>query len=343
MDKFRKKTSMQDIADHLGVSKNAVSLALNNKPGISEGLRQRVVQAAIDLNYGGYGLLHRSADSNSVAICVPNAISSGSQFYSAIYWSIEQELRDHGYRSLLVSVSPEMESRLAFPEAIADSGMIGIILVGSFSRSYVENITHQHEHVVVVDNSFLDLPLTSVVTANLGGGYEAARYLLANGHKRIGFVGPIQRFLAYKERWLGYKLALADAGVDIIPEISFLDSVDSWAVDAADRLKEAVEGIVTREPDALFCACDRIAILLMGILSSFGLRIPEDISVIGFDDVESSDIVSPPLTTMRVHRVEMGRRAVSILLQQLSGAADMPSSVSIYPTLIVRDSVKFMD
>lgn len=346
MNTLRKKTSMQDIAEHLGISKNAVSMALNNKPGISESLRSRIIQAAAELNYGNYGLAHREQEGKTAAICVPNAISSGSQFYSAIYWSIEQQLREDGFKSLMISISPEMENNKLLPDLLDASEVNGLILVGIFQRSYVEFLQKLFTHIVIVDNFYLDFPLTAVVTANIEGGYTAVNYLISRGHRRIGFVGPIHRSVAYRERWMGYSTALDDAGLPHSSSLTYFDSVEDGFMNTPELIEKATESILKAEPDALFCANDRIAILLMGILTKKGIDVPQDISIIGFDDVEPADIVSPPLTTMRVHRVEMGRKAAALFIHKITNQAagktrsEIPANTVLYPTLIERESVK---
>src|SRR5690554_8186489 len=126
MRDVRHKTSMQDIADALGISKNAVSIALNNKPGISESLRTKVIKTAITMNYGSYGKLSNTFEQNLVAICIPSIISGFSQFYSSIYWAIEKELGLTGYSSLLVSISEEMEKNLTLPTNLLDHEVKGV-------------------------------------------------------------------------------------------------------------------------------------------------------------------------------------------------------------------------
>ena len=336
MENVRRKTSMQDIADVLNVSKNAISLALNNKPGISEELRNKVVQTAISMNYGGYGKLTSAIENNLIAICVPNAINGVSQFYSPIYWAVERELGSFGYRSLIASVTKEMETSLILPEVLHERGVKGVIIIGILSKDYVYKLSQVINNLVLVDNFYLDLPLNSVITANLEGGYEATKFLLQQGCKKIGFVGQGNQYNAYRDRCAGYRSALSSFGLTVDESIIYTD--DNLFFPSTD-FSSIVQGIIEKHLDAVFCASDRLAIQLIGILHKNNISIPSDISIIGFDDTENSDIVSPPLTTMRVPRKEMGKVAAKLLIEQFSARSKMSSVISIYPRLIERKSV----
>src|SRR5690554_2872399 len=336
MNHLSQKTSMQDIATALGISKNAVSLALNNKPGISEELRQKVVDCAINMNYGGYGKLKSNLNKRVVAICVPSAISGFSQFYSSIYWTVERELASRGYRSLLTSVSSEMEDSLQLPPVLTESDVLGVIVVGTFAESYIVKISSVFKNLVLVDNHFVDLQINSVTTANLEGGYKATKFLIEKGFDKICFLGPVNVFSAYKERFAGYKLALENSGVELnsnyilVDEALFIPELD---------LDQIALHIKSYKISSVFCASDRIAIRLMGQLQALGYNIPNDISIVGFDDIENADIVSPPLTTLRVSRTELGKKATKILIDLVKGKNDNTSNIAIHPKLIVRNSV----
>lgn len=328
---------MQDIATALGISKNAVHLALSNKPGISESLRSKVIQTAISMNYGGYGKLGSALERNLITICVPSAISGFSQFYSSVYWAVEQELGTHGYRSLLTSVTEDMEKSLTLPPVLYEREVKGVIVVGILSKEYVRKMAEVFESIILVDNYYVDLALNSVATANMEGGYEATKYLIGQGCHQIGFVGQIHKYNAYNERCLGYKLALSDAG---LPVRNARLCTDVQLFTPEIKLDEIVDCIKRESMDAVFCACDREAIQLIGKLHAEGINIPGDISIIGFDDIENADIVNPPLTTMRVPRRELGRRAAGLLIDRLESKAGPPSAVSIFPQLIQRNSVR---
>lgn len=336
MDRIRQKTSMQDIATALGISKNAVSLALNNKPGISESLRNKVIKTAIMMNYGGYGRLGTALERNLVAICVPSAISGFSQFYSSIYWSVERELGSHGYSPLLTSISTEMEDSLTFPPILHEQEVRAVVVVGILSKPYVEKLAAVFEHLVLVDNHYMDLSLNSVATANVEGGFEATKFLLQKGFSKIGFVGQAHRYAAYHGRCTGYRMALGDVGIPVDESIIFTDPGLFTPDLNSDRI---IDTIIEKRIEAVFCACDRVAIQLIGKLHARGLQIPKDVSVMGFDDIENADIVSPPLTTMRVSRQELGMRAAQLLISQMEEGDGAHSAINIYPRLILRESV----
>jgi DNA-binding LacI/PurR family transcriptional regulator len=249
---------------------------------------------------------------------------------------VEKELASRGYRPLLTSVSMEMEESLALPPVLQDREVAGVVVVGILSKQYISKIAATFEHLVLVDNYFFDLPLNSVATANIEGGYEATKFLLERGFKKIGFLGQTHTYTAYRERYGGYRMALSDAGIPL-DDSRVLTDTKLFKPDLdTDKI---LHTITSQTLDAVFCASDRVAIQLLGKLHANGFRIPQDISVMGFDDIENADIVSPPLTTMRVSRNELGQQAACLLVDRMESKCNYQSSISIYPKLIVRESV----
>jgi DNA-binding LacI/PurR family transcriptional regulator len=254
-----------------------------------------------------------------------------------VYWAIEKVLSLHGYRSLITSITGEMEENLTFPEVLFEQQLIGVIVVGVLKKEYIHLLVNSYNNFVQVDNYFMDLAINSVATANVEGGYEATKFLIEQGCSRIGFVGHTNKYNSYKDRCRGYTLALSDASIQFEPS-RVLTNGTFFRPEV--NLEAILEVIIYEKLDALFCASDRLAIQIIGILHKKRIKIPQDISIIGFDDTENSDIVNPPLTTMRVPRGELGYAAAHLLVEKIKSKKKPPSAISIYPRLIKRKSVK---
>ncbi|KRF44044.1 LacI family DNA-binding transcriptional regulator [Paenibacillus sp. Soil787] len=331
------KTSMQDIADKLGISKNAVSLALNNKAGVSEELRFRIFEAANQLNYRTDTRTKKKR--GNLLVLIPENIRNDKIFYYEVFWSIEKRAKENGYNAIICGVTQEMEDQLILPELYHEIEFQGILLVGVLHLNYVRMLFDLGIPLITVDHYYDSLQLDAVVTANAEEAYKIVTHLINKGHKLIGFIGAISKSKSFKERWSGYQNALSDAGLAIdtnhsIVNSSPLEALNSTPAQLADYLDTMIS-----MPSAWFCADDRIAISLIQILISKGHKVPGDISVVGFGDIEAAQMIAPRLTTIQVQREQLGYEAVDFLIRKID-AGGSPAKISIYGKLIERDSCK---
>ncbi|KQX56681.1 LacI family DNA-binding transcriptional regulator [Paenibacillus sp. Root444D2] len=323
------KTSMQDIADKLGISKNAVSLALNNKAGVSEELRYRIFEAANQLNYRTDTKTKKKRGNQLVLI--PENIRNDKIFYYEVFWSIEKRAKESGYNAIICGVTQEMEDQLILPELYHEIDIHGLLLVGVLHLNYVRMLFDLGIPLVTVDHYYDGLQLDAVVTANAEEAYKIVTHLIDKGHKQIGFIGEINKSKSFKERWSGYQNALSDAGLAIDTKLEALNSTPAQLADHLDAM--------TSMPTAWFCADDRIAISFIQTLISKGYKVPEDISVVGFCDIEAAQMIAPRLTTIQVQREQLGYEAVDFLIRKIDFGGS-PAKISIYGKLIERDSCK---
>jgi len=337
MANYRKRVSMQDIADYVGVSKNAVSLALNNKPGVSDELRKKIIDVAMELGYGDF-----RKKTKSILVLVPEYISNDSIFYNDIYWSIDREVKLNGYNSVLTSVSQEFEHKLKLPTIYHEMDFAGIILIGVFSEQYVKKIVDTGLPVLSIDHYYDNITIDSVVTANEECAYLAVKHLIDNGHREIGYIGSIEMTASLYDRWCGYKRAMERHGLPVKEEYCILKSspLKNLLSDVAE-LEEALNKM-DRFPTAWFCGGDRIAIALIQALSKRNISVPDDISVMGFDDLEIARLVVPSLSTVRVRRDLLSFEAVRLMIDKISNKVE-GKKISIYGELVIRSSVKALD
>ncbi|MCL2462271.1 MAG: LacI family DNA-binding transcriptional regulator [Defluviitaleaceae bacterium] len=344
----KKKVTMEDIANTLGVSKNSVSLALHDKAGVGPALRQKIIETARNLNYGGsYADFPRKK--RFISVIVPEYIRNDPYFYSDIFWAIEEEAAAKGYISITSGVSREDEDALTLPSFASDGEVdfevIGFLVIGVVSGAYIQKLFDLGLPVLTVDilynNPTGRHPIGCVGSSNFSGGYMAAQYLLSCGHRKIGFIGPIYSAQSVYERYCGFNLALDSARVEQPGSYNILGEKGHFGLfDTIEALEPHLQRL--RElPTAWFCAGDRIAVAAMNWLTQNGRRIPDDVSIIGFDDIPIAEMVLPKLTTIHVNRKLMGKLAVDNLVE-MSQAGSEVYNVNLPGVLIHRDSVKII-
>ncbi|HHY83461.1 MAG TPA: LacI family transcriptional regulator [Clostridiales bacterium] len=335
----RKKVTMADIAKKLNISKNAVSLALNNSPGVSEALRKQVLETAKQMNYGKLSALE-NAGPTCIVVLVPEYIRNDSYFYSDIFWSIEHEARKTGHTVLMLGISPKDEEEGKLPVMSEHLQVIGYLAIGIIRKEYLAKLCTLNKPIISVDIRHNNLPILTVGTDNFGGAYTAVDYLIRSGHKKIGFIGPIYVAQSVYERWCGFSQAVMEAGLPLYEEYCIFGSQDHFELlDNAEILRKYLSKL-PEYPTAWLCSGDLIAISLIGLLGEQNIRVPEDISIMGFDNLKVSELVTPALTTIHVDRNLMAKLAVMQLLEQTKKSHLHKCNLSISCELVVRDSVR---
>ena len=327
---------MQDIADQLEISKNAVSLALNGKPGVSDETRDSVLQLAQKMNYQP-ALVNKA--SKKILVLIPEYIRNDSFFYNNIYWSIENHAASRGYTAILTTISQHMQENNQLPQIYNEMKFIGIITVGILPLSYMRFLQEKSAHIVSVDHTYNELNLDSIVTDNIVGSYNITKYVIQQGHIQIGYVGSIQVTSSLFERWCGYMGAMMDAGLPLQPELSIVESSPLTSLLSSKNELLAILRNMDHFPTAWICGGDRMAISLIEALTTLGIRVPDDISVAGFDNIEAASIVTPPLTTVDVKRSELGKLSVDRLLVITEQARYTPCRLAIHANIVERSSV----
>ncbi|GHU15683.1 LacI family transcriptional regulator [Spirochaetia bacterium] len=337
------KIIMKDIADNLGLSINAVSLALNDKKGVSEETRLRVLEAAqaqgyLDTkhNYSRiFGQYH-------ICVLIRDEYSRDAEFYGEILHSIIKEARKSGYDTLVQYFDDE---NLAIPDYIAARRVSGIIILGKISTPNVDALRAFNLHVVVIDHSPRSCKMNCILTDNISGGFMAANYLIHSGCTEIGFVGDLSYALSVKERYYGFLEALTQGNIitseqpdTYVQKYSLMNSVESYSEKLTDVLNQMLSRMKDL-PQAYFCYNDQTAFALMHVLQEKGIRVPGEISIIGFDNTSWAERVSPQLTTMSVNRELMGQKAVRRIIRLIKEEDQEIEHTVLGVELVVRNSV----
>jgi DNA-binding LacI/PurR family transcriptional regulator len=333
------RIAMKDIAAELGISKNAVSLALGNKPGVSQELRERVFEVAARVGYHGHADT-RMVGSRKLLIISPEVYVEDRFFYSDIYLGIQKQAQVTGHFTMLSGLTQKMFQENILPDVITDYEFDGILTVGVIPHDYLQLIFERNIPTVTVDNYYDDLPVNTVVTANEEGAYTVTKHLIELGHRDIGFIAPIENSASFFERWQGYVKAMVYSKLPVGDEFSIKES---WSLSSLGKNPEDVRKAIAalpRLPSAFVCGNDEIAISVMNVLREMGNSVPGDISVTGFDDIDAARFYVPALTTYQVPRVQLGQEAVRFLLSIIADKkrGHVVTKRSLYGALQVRES-----
>lgn len=332
---------MEDIARLAGVSKSAVSLALSGKPGIGSDTREKIIQIAKE---HGYAVKNRSNKPESVTKSLTFLVLANSSiildryyqqpFFRELIHFIEERCRAYGYSLIFAAIEMEnYEKEIAqfVEERLTD----GVILLGTnLELPKIEELAGMIPHLVVLDTCFETLPVHFVEINNFMGAYQAGTYICKNGHRRIGYLASDLRIHNFEERKRGFLAALHQYEQPVGIQAEF--HVSPTTMTAQTELRQQVEAYTRggkELPTALFCECDYIAISAIKTLSEMGYRVPEDISVVGFDNINESQIVTPELTTVHVEKERMAQLAVELVINSIE--ANPPTSKCKVDTVLV--------
>lgn len=334
----RKKVTMKDIAEKLNLSVNAVSLALNNKKGISEETRKIVLKTAEDLGYFSVNSNFAVKSSfKSICLLIEERNFRDTSFYTKVILGIENEAKKSGYDVLVNFINP---SNFQVPLNLQQMIVSGILIVGTVRDEHLIKILEYGLPTVLVDHASLTVTTNAVLTQNMVGAYRAVQYLVQKGHRQIGFFGEIDYSLSFKERWLGFNEGMRNVGLKVDLEYCVLEGIEKLVL---DKNYEQVANIISKLnklPTAWVCSNDNAAITLYNALNALNIKVPDDISIIGFDDIDICNMVTPRLTTIHVNKELMGAEAVKRLLYIMQHPGEKCKHICIEVSLIERESVK---
>ncbi|MCR5703887.1 MAG: LacI family transcriptional regulator [Eubacterium sp.] len=332
--------TIKDIAAATGVSATTVSNVINGKAGrVSAQTIQKINDAIQELGYVPNMSARSLVSRSSKVIGFINHVltTKGSNFMEDPFLSkflgiLEQVLRENGYY-LMIRTAETPEEIEAF---LRTWDIDGLFLAGIFQDDFFESIKAQKLPTVLVDSYVHQKDICNVGLEDFGGSSMATKYLIEKGHKKIAFASlKIQNGGVLMERYLGYKAALTEASIPFDSDLVFECGMDlEHTKHVADYLAE--------HPDvtALVTTADFLAGNIMTNLHKRGIRIPEDVSIMGFDDLNICTIMNPQLSTIHQDMELKGRLAVKFMLELLNGETPNPSEVLLPTTIVERDSVR---
>lgn len=323
-----KKVTLEDIGKKLGVSAVTVSKALKDQKGVSGQLKEEIQRTAREMGYSKRSRAHNMRISHTIGIIAAERFLKEHQsFYWVLYQQLAGRIMEKSSTALFEVVSAEEEANDILPRVIEEQRADGLIILGTFSRRYMEFLYYAPERTVPLICLDSEIGLErddAVIGDNVGGGYVMTNYLLSLGHRRIGYVGTLLTTSSIDDRYLGYVKALLHHGIEVNQEwiIKDRDRVTGRLLKSSELCFQPDRLPADETPTAYFCNCDLTASCLIEALSMCGLRVPQDVSVVGFDNHLPKGISSAGITTYEINAKLMVTKAVSRIFQKM----DNPSS-----------------
>ncbi len=333
------KPTIKDIANQAGVSIATVSYVINETKSISPETKKRVFKAIKSLNY------HPSKSARNLVtgktgnigfILTDDHFLRTEPFYTKIFLGTEFEARGEGYYIILTSIKSDFGKKDGLPRFILNESVDGLIIAGKVPQNFLERLSSYKVPTVFVDYVPPSNGYPLVLIDNIQGGMLATNHLIGLGHRNIGFISSDIEHPSFLDRLNGYRLALEYAGISVQSSLTITSSVYQGRQAGVDLTKRLFSS--NKDVTAVFAANDAMAIGAIHFLKTRGLKIPEDVSVIGFDGIEADSLVDPPLSTVGVPKIELGAEALKLLVNTLKNRKTLPKKIIVPVELIVRKS-----
>ncbi|GAB4491653.1 MAG: substrate-binding domain-containing protein [Anaerolineales bacterium] len=332
--------TLKNIADIAGVSVGTVSAALNDRPTVAPETRARVMDVAVSL---GYDLKFKPRPPEGVGIAVIGLLIKHdlglvwdiNPFYSRIQLGVTNTCQRHNISLMVANIEVDSSNHpVQWPAMINQQRIDGLIMAGAFIDDTVQMIKRKSDlPIVLVDSYAPNLRCDSIVTDNIGGARKAVTHLIENGHTQIGLAGwnPLSP-PSIHQRKRGYLETLSEYGLQpfiVETELSRLGG------------QVAVWNLLEREKQvtALFCCNDETAIGALNAIHELGLKVPQEVSVIGFDNIDLAGETTPALTTVHVHKSWMGSLGVQALIERARNPLQPKITTVLATDLILRETV----
>jgi LacI family transcriptional regulator len=333
----RRPITQKEIADRLGVSIATVSRTLNDLPGVSPQVRARVLNTAKEMGYSpdirARSLVTSVTHTVAFVVHMANHTDNEDPFYPVIMAGAEAYLSQRNYHILLTTLDDQFISRPQEFSVISQRRVDGLILAGpDIPAAFVLGLISAGIPVVLVDNRLTQTAVNCVLCDSQGGAYSATRHLLEQGHTRVVFLSGPQEWVSNRERVRGYRDAMEEANLETL----IIRGTETTIASGNGMMKQALG----EYPDmtAVCAVNDAVAIGAIRAASGRGLRVPEDVSVMGFDDISWASMNEPPLTTVHVFKRRMGQLAAQHLLSAIRSPDAPPAKIVVSTELVLRDS-----
>lgn len=329
-----RRITISDVARLAGVSHQTVSRVINNKAEVSPETRKRVIEVIRQTGYRPSGLARGLATSrtSTIGLVVPDI---SNPYFSDIARGIEMIAYERGYNIFLCNTNEDPSRELNVLYSLEQRSVDGVILCGMREETpKLLSALEQFSAVVLVNRLLDDRAYPAVMIDNVGGAREAVGHLLKSGRTSIGFLmGPAFSYSA-RQRRKGYLMAMKEAGIRVDDGwMSYCEPTVEGGECAAQRLLQTHP-----EVDSLFCHNDLVAVGAMQACKALGRKVPDDVAIVGFDDIYLAALVTPSLTTCQAPRLEIGNLAFRLLLKQIDGEELEEPVIITTPQLIIRES-----
>jgi LacI family transcriptional regulator len=329
------KVRLSDIAEKLNVSTLTVSKAIADKEGVGDELRDRIKKTAAEMGYRIKATKAgtKEGKTGNIGVLIPyRFFGSKTSFYWILYNDIARELMKYDYYCIMELLSTEDETKLRMPRMIQDGKVDGVIILGQVPAEFASFFAASYSMFVFLDFYLGSGVMDSVVSDNFYDMYLMTEYLIAQGHRAIRFVGSFRATSSIQDRYMGFMKAMLEHDLPVTAA-GYIEDRDSEGQYRDIELPEEM-------PTAFVCNCDEVAFLLIKKLKAQGYRVPEDISVVGFDNYLLTGVSDPAITTVEVDASAMARTAVDLIIKKSNGEFYTPGRTVIGGKIILKDSVR---
>lgn len=335
-----KAVKLADIAERLKVSKVTVSKALSGQKGVSEEMREKIVKLADEMGYKQPSAREKEKIVKSYNIGV--LIAEGYlDKYDSFYWQMYQQVALKAVEkesfTLMEVVTIAMEREKELPKLLHEQKVDGIIVIGRLSDTYLDFLNRVGK-VPLIYLDFVDKKqeIDAVISDSYYGAYHITNYLFDMGHKKIAYVGTLLATGSITDRYFGYVRSMLEHGENVREDYLIEDrDKETGKIDAKQFF-----ALPTDMPTAFVCNCDLTASYLIKNLEEAGYRVPEDISVVGYDNYLFPGLCDVPITTYEVDMKEMAKRALDMIIKKISGQRYRGGICIVEGHLVEKDSVK---
>jgi LacI family transcriptional regulator len=328
------RVTMAEVAREAGVSAMTVSRVINDKGDVSPDTRQRVLDVIERLAYRPSSIARGLATqrTGTLGLVIPDV---ANPFFAGVARGAEQVAYAQGYNVFLCNTEEDPQRELAVLASLEEKRVDGLVLCSSrLGEDELQSVVSRYAAVVLVNRRLEGNGIRSVLMDDEGGGRLAAQHLLQAGHRAVGFLAGPAASHSGRERKAGYRAAL---------ELASVPYRSAWVRNCDPTVgggQKAGNELLSAHPEltALFCYNDLVAVGAVQACIVLGRQVPADVAIVGYDDIPLAALVTPPLTTCRVPRYELGAQAVRLLLRQIAGGTDDTGEIVLEPELVIRAS-----
>jgi len=326
--------TIKQVAAHAGVSSATVSHVINGTRYVSDTVQEQVQRAMRELDYHPNALARslRSGQTHTLGMILPD---SANPFFAEVGHSIEIAAFEARYSVILCNTENDFEKESLYIDVLTNKQVDGMIFVATGERSdSLKNLVEMKIPTVVMDRDFSGLELDVVLADSFQGGVLATQHLISLGHKRIGCIAGPSSINPSSRRLAGYKQALQAANLAIEPDLIMngdFHPESGWEIGRAMLSQR-------NAPTAVFASNDLMAMGVLRAATELGLHVPDDLALVGYDDIELASYTNPPLTTIKQPKVEMGLATLNFLLGRIKDKQAAPQRALLPVSLVVRGS-----
>ena len=326
--------TMKDIARLAQVSTSTVSHVINGSRFVSDEIREKVMRIVVELNYTP-SYIARSLKVKATKTIGLLVTATNNPFFSEVMAGVEQYCQKNQYNLIIATTGGDAKRLQQNLQTLIHKQVDGVLLMCGDSRFQADMELEVSLPLVVMDWWFTELNADKILENSEYGGYLATKSMVDAGHQKIGIITGNLRKSVAKNRLQGYKKALSEANIVLNPD---------WIVESHFDFEGGIVGAqkllaLSDRPTAIFCCSDTIAIGAYQAIQNQGLRIPQDISIMGYDDIELARYLFPSLSTISQPKAELGKLAVETLLQRIQEPNENYRTLVLEPTCILRESI----